>query len=413
MSTSPSPSPPETAEILDIGDGLMLGQCASGEKIWIAGPCVPGDTVTFERKGRRGIFREVLTPSPDRRPVPCPHFETCPGCTLQPMPYERQCDFKAEKIVQTLRRIGGFKDFDWRGLRGSPEEFGTRNKLDLQVEGAEIGYTNGWELLPIQDCLLGNALLRELLAALKPFFRNPHGIHRMTLRSQTDRDAAHVLVRGTPLPEGFQEACAAHPRIAGLSQQPRKTDPYTCILGEPGLTMRLAGVEHTLRADAFFQVHDQQAEALVQTAMDWLAEESCDNLLDLFCGAGAFTLPAARHARNVLGIDTVPGEGNGFITADLSQGLPDDPRLAKTAWDTVLVDPPRDGMEKRLCKQIRDKLKPARILYISCNPATLARDLSRFAHENTYRLERVQGFDLFPQTTHVETLALMRRSGSD
>lgn len=400
---------PETAEIVDIGDGLMLGQCPSGEKIWITGPCVPGDRVTFVRQGKRGVLQSVEQPAPDRREAPCPHFNDCPGCTLQPMSYARQCEFKADKIIQTLRRIGGFKEFEWRGLRASPEEFGTRNKIDLTLDGPRLGYTNGYELLPIEDCLLGNALIRALLAALKPLFRAPHGLHRLTIRTQTDRTKAFVLVRGDPLPEGFLETCKADPRIGGVFQQPQKTDSYRCIAGEPSLTMQLAGVEHRLRADAFFQVHDQQAEKLVQTAMAWLAESPCEHLLDLFCGAGAFTLPAKRHANAVLGIDTTPGNGPEFIQADLAQGLPEDSRLRSRKWDTVLADPPRDGMEKRLCKQIRDRLKPERILYISCNPATLARDLSRFANEGIYTLERVEGFDLFPQTAHVETLALMRR----
>lgn len=405
--------PVETAEIVDIGDGLMLGQCPSGEKIWIAGPCVPGDSVCFVRQGKRGVLQSVNQPALNRRAAPCPHFETCPGCTLQPMSYARQCEFKAEKIIQTLRRIGGFKDFEWRGLQASPEEFGTRNKIDLTLEGPRIGYTNGYELLPIEDCLLGNALLREILAALKPLFQQPHGLHRLTIRTQSDQSRAFVLVRGNPLPDGFLEHCQADSRIAGLLQQPRKTDPYACIHGEPALTMHLAGVTHRLRADAFFQVHDVQAEVLVQTAMAWLSESPCGTLLDLFCGAGAFTLPAGRHAKTVLGIDSTPGNGPEFMQADLSQGLPDDPRLTDRSWDTVLTDPPRDGMEKRLCKQVRDRLKPQRILYISCNPATLARDLSRFCHENRYRLERVQGFDLFPQTHHVETLALLRRNESN
>lgn len=405
MSTPPT----ETAEIIDIGDGPMLGKCPSGEKIWIDGPCIPGDSVTFTRTGRRARLLRIDTPAPHRRPAPCPHFDSCPGCTLQPLPYPLQSTLKAEKILQTLRRIGGFKDFDWRGLTPSPREFGTRNKLDLQVRGHEIGYTDGQNLLPIHDCLLGNDLLRAVLADLKPLLHAPHGIHRLTLRSQTGLTAVHLLVRGAPLPPGLPEFCANDPRIASLSQQTQKTGPYSPVCGTPTLTMHLADITHRLPADAFFQVHDDQAETLVQTTLAWLAETPSTHLLDLFSGAGAFTLPAARHARTVLGIDTTPGTGPEFITADLSHGLPDDPRLRGRTFDTVLMDPPRDGMEKRLCKQIRDQLRPARILYISCNPATLARDLSRFAHEDTYRLTRVQGFDLFPQTPHVETLALLHR----
>jgi len=238
--------------------------------------------------------------------------------------------------------------------------------------------------------------------------RGPHGIHRLMIRCHPALPQVHVLVRGAPLPEGLLDLCANDPRITGLSQQAEKTGAYQTLYGEDHLLLTLAGIPHRIRHDAFFQVHSEQAERLVQTAMDWIREQPPGHLLDLFSGAGAFTLPAAALSVKVLGIDNTPGKGP-FLAADLSKGLPNNRELQKTRWDTVLTDPPRAGMEKRLCKEIRDQLKPRRVLYISCNPATLARDLSRLCHEGAYRLLRAEGFDLFPQTTHVETLALLER----
>ncbi|MCC5850255.1 MAG: class I SAM-dependent RNA methyltransferase [Verrucomicrobia bacterium] len=410
MISEPPTSPEtETANILDMGDGKMLGQCPSGEKIWLTGPAVPGDEVSFLRKGKGGAVLRILREAPDRIPAPCPHFAQCPGCNLQPLPYERQCELKASKIVETLRRIGGIKEYDWRGLTPSAEAHGTRNKLDLQVQGTQFGYTNGWELIPIEDCMLGNDAIREVLAGIRALLTADHGIHRMMIRSDTRRDKIMVLVRGDPVTPALTEYCANHPRITGLAQQPEKTAAWRQLYGEPTLEMHLADISHEIHWDQFFQVHEQQAECLVRTAMAWLAEKPVQNVLDLFCGVGAFTLPAARLADQVLGVDSFPGQGP-FLRGDLSKGLPDDIRLHRSRWDVVIMDPPRAGMEKKLCKQIRDKLKPERILYVSCDPATLARDLSRFCSGEVYRVERVQGFDLFPQTTHVETLALLSRN---
>lgn len=402
---------PETAEIIDLGDGGMLGLCPSGEKRWLKGPAVPGDTVRFLREGRGGRILEIITPAPNRIPAPCPHFGTCPGCQLQPLPLSAQTEWKARKIQEALRRIGGFKSFVFDGVHPSPEPYGTRNKLDLHLRGSEIGYTNGWELLPVTDCLLGADPLRTVLQALRPCFDAPHGLHRMMLRTNTDRNQVLVLVRGDPLPPDLLATCQAHPLITGLAQQPEKTAEWHSLYGRTHLNMQLADHPHEIAHDAFFQVHDTQADALVRTAMDWLSRCHPQSVLDLFSGAGAFTFPAARIAPTVLGLDTRPGQGP-FLQADLQKGLPQDKRLKSNAWDVVLTDPPRDGMEKRLCRQIRDQIQPRHVLYISCNPATLARDLARLAHDRTYTLLRVQGFDLFPQTTHVETLAWMERSKS-
>jgi len=139
----------------------------------------------------------------------------------------------------------------------------------------------------------------------------------------------------------------------------------------------------------------------VRATLERAREARPASLLDLFCGSGAFTLPAARFCDTVLGLDSRPGKGP-FQKADLRRGLPN--KVMERPWDLVLVDPPRAGMEKRLVQQLRDRVRPRRLLYVSCNPATLARDLQRLCAKGDYTLNWVRGFDLFPQTSHVETL---------
>lgn len=399
----------ETAQVIDIGDNLVLGALESGEKIWLSGPAVPGDLVEFQREGKQGRVVSIPAPAPHRVPPPCPHFHECPGCSLQPLPYETQVELKASKISETLRRLGGFTAHEWRGVRPAPSPLGYRNKLDLHVRENQIGYLAGRDLVPITHCLLGDSLLRDTLAAIRPAFDDPHGIHRILLRADSPRARVSVLVTGHPLPATLETLCRALPAVSTLFRRSETGKPWLPIFGNGALDLTLAHHTHRVRLDAFFQVNEAVADALVRTAMDWLAEQPAESLLDLFSGCGAFTLPATRIVPRVLGIDNTPGEGP-FLSANLAKGLPNDPRVTRKKWDVVLLDPPRAGAEKRLTQQIRDDLRPDRILYVSCNPATLARDLARLCQDGAYTLQRAEGFDLFPQTPHVETLALLSRN---
>lgn len=402
------------ARVLDIGDDNMLGLCPDGRRVWLDGPAVPGDRVEFLDGGKSGRITRVLEPAPDRIPAPCPHFEACPGCRLQPLPYERQLELKASKITETLARLGGFREFDFAGVRPSPEPYGTRNKLDFTVEGARMGYNTGGGLLPVAVCPIGHPSLSELIPPLTTWLgAHPrHALHRLMLRVEADRAGVHLLLRGELEAADREELidfAASRESIRSLSIQGDWKQPWHTLAGDPTLRFKLAGEAHRVSHDQFFQVHDVLADTLVRTAMDWLGECGSRAVLDLFCGAGAFTRPAARLAGHALGVDARPGQGP-FLKADLRKGLPRNPKITGRQWDTVITDPPRAGMEKGLVKQIRDQIKPRHILCVGCNPATLARDLQRLCATGAYSLQRVQGFDLFPQTTHVETLAQLYRT---
>lgn len=197
------------------------------------------------------------------------------------------------------------------------------------------------------------------------------------------------------------------PAAVGLSIQADWKQPWRTVWGEETLSFTLAGEEHRILHDCFFQVNHEVAEQLVTSALGELGEGNGRALLDLFCGSGAFTLPARRAGFRVTGVDSRCPKGKAFHRADLRKGLP--PFIRKQAWHVVLTDPPRSGMDKDLTLALKEKVKPKHLIYVSCNPATLARDLRRLCESGAYRLDRVQGVDLFPQTTHVETLCHLSR----
>lgn len=406
------PHPPlPTARILDMGDDRMLGQRPDGRKIWLRGPVVPGDLVRYRPEGKGGETVDLLQPAPDRIPPPCPHFDHCPGCALQPLPYPRQLALKADRIVQTLQRLGGLTDVPFRGLQGSQSPYGTRNKLDFTLDGPRLGYRAGSGRVDVHDCLQGDPLLREWIPPLREWIaQNPaHRLHRALLRTDGPRSGVLLLFRGEMTPaerDHWRARVTPGGSLRGVALQADWKQPWELLAGKTTLAFTREHETHHVPYDGFFQIHDRLAHRLVDRVMEHLRDDPPPTVLDLFCGVGAFTLPAARIADTVLGLDTRPGKGP-FQKADLRRGLP--PKVRSRRWHTVITDPPRAGMDKRLTAHLRDQVRPRRLLYISCNPATLARDLQRLTARRQYRLTSVEGFDLFPQTPHVETLCELLR----
>lgn len=400
------------ALIIDIGDDGMLGQCADGRKLWLRGPGVPGDTVEFEPEGKGGSITRILEGAAERIEPACPHADVCPGCQLQALPIRKQRELKEAKIVETLKRLGGFAEVPFVGLTGSDVVYGTRNKLDFTLQGTDIGYRARNGLVAVEVCPVGDPLLEPWIPRVRIWLkRHPsHQLHRLILRTNGTRDRVHVLLRGTWNPEeeaDFVDMAQQEPAASGVSIQADWKSPWRTVWGESSLSFPLAGEEHSVSHARFFQIHHELADRLVRTALGELGPGDGRALLDLFCGCGAFTLPARRAGFQVMGVDAQAPKQKPFLRTDLRRGLP--PQARKRAWHVVVTDPPRSGMDASLTRAIRDRVKPRDIVYVSCNPATLARDLRHLCAEGPYRLERVEGFDLFPHTTHVETLCHLTR----
>lgn len=393
-----------------------------------------------------GRVEEILEASPARRTPDCPHFPACGGCALRHISYEEELDAKRQWVEDALRRVGGVKMA--AGILGADAVDGYRNKAIFPVSPAgQAGFyrARSHDVIPAVDCRLqtpqANAAAQAVEAYLReegiPAYdeRSGQGLlrHIYVRTSQAGQALVCLVVNGTSLPreealvERIRRAC---PQTVGvvLNTNTRDTnvvlgDAYRTLWGEDTLTDTLCGRSVRLSVPSFYQVNRAQAERLYQKAVEFAGLTGRETVLELYCGAGTITMVMARHAARVVGAEIVPeavenaqanaranGVGNvSFLTGDAGAAA------AKFAAeqlrpDVVVVDPPRKGLEEGVISSIA-AMGPGRVVYVSCNPGTLARDVKRFKGEG-YALVRAAAVDMFPRTAHVETIVLLQRENS-
>lgn len=384
---------------------------------------IPGERVRVEiveakERWARGRLLEVLQASPDRSAPPCPYFgpDRCGGCQWQHIAYERQAELKGAIVADQLRRLGRLAAApvadvivlaDDEGLL----DLGYRNHVQFALApDRRPGFRRAasHEVIPIERCLLLAEPLDVLHAALDIAWPELTGV---TLRASERTGQALVLLetRGTELPElelDLPAACAV--------LTPRGLEP---LIGEPWIEEVVAGRRYRVSAESFFQVNTLGAEALVEIVRGYADVQPGDTVLDAYCGVGLFALALADAAAAVIGIESAPSACEDFAhnAADLAhvelhEGAVDAvlPALAEQGRraDVVIMDPPRSGAGEAVIRQLA-ALRPRNIVYVSCDPATLARD-SVFLSAAGYVLAEAQPVDMFPQTYHVETVALWR-----
>ncbi|MNQ60538.1 23S rRNA (uracil(1939)-C(5))-methyltransferase RlmD [compost metagenome] len=368
----------------------------------------------------------VLVPSPLRLVPPCAHAGHCGGCTLQHLPHAEQLALKQRTLAEQLARFAGLEPQAWAApLVGT--EFGYRRRAriavrwDVRARQLEVGFraASSQAIVGIADCQVLVQPLQSVLRALPELLRGlekPQAIGHVELFHGT---ASALLLRHTqPLGEAdlqcLREFCAAHQAQLWLhgEGEPQPDQPGTRL----GYRLERWNLELEYRPGDFVQVNAAVNEAMVAQALDWMKPQPGERVLDLFCGLGNFALPLARQVREVAAVEGVDamverargnaaanGLGNvHFFQADLSNPL------AGAAWggqgfDAVLLDPPRDGAFEAV-RQIA-ATGAQRVVYVSCNPATLARDSAELVKQG-YQLKKAGILDMFPQTAHVEAMAL-------
>jgi 23S rRNA (uracil1939-C5)-methyltransferase len=387
----------EIERILPGGVGLAH---AEGKTIFVA-LAAPGDRLRVSIDRVQGnlsfaTIKEILVSSPVRIEPPCPYFGSCGGCDFQQMTYEAQLAAKAEIIRDCLHRIARVDHPPEILVYPSPKEWRYRARATWQVdlEQESIGYYEraSRRVCDVADC-----------AVLVP-----------DLQETLER------VRTTPLslfPQGLKHIDVVVGEN-GVSLAPEFADFQTSEV-----SLKVGTEIYSYNAEAFFQVNQELLEQLVATA---LRNATGETALDLYCGVGLFTIPLARSFRRLLGVEANPTAAN-FARRNLQQARLTNTRVIRSTvgeWlqanvatltpiDFILLDPPRAGAESVVIKSILD-LRPKRIAYVSCDPATLARDLKKL-FAGGYKLDSISAFDMFPQTHHVETVVhLVRgaRSGS-
>lgn len=389
---------------------------------------------------------EVLEPSAARVEPDCPYYPKCGGCTLRHCTYEEELRLKRQRVDDAFARIGALP-LRIETIHPAPHRCGYRNKVQFPVGGSlEMGVRLGYyrqhshDVLDVAECRLQPECCGIAGRTVKAWMER-YAIHPYDERSRTglvrhlfcrvngDGEVLVCLViNGAALPHRKELVNAlrnALPTLAGvmLNCNDRDTNvilgqAYTTLWGQDHLYDTLCGITFRLSVPSFFQVNREQAEVLYRRAVDFAALTGSETVVDLYCGAGTISLVMARHAGRVIGAEIVPeavadawdnASRNGFhnaefICADAKDAAAE---LARRGLrpDVVCVDPPRKGLAQSVITDIAS-MGPKRVVYVSCDPGTLARDLSLFGMEG-YCASRVEAVDLFPGTGHVETVVCL------
>lgn len=371
----------------------------------------------------RAELVEVLTADDDRVDPPCPYFGPglCGGCQWQHIRYERQLTLKQEIVADQLRRLGRLPDPPVRPTLSVGEPFAYRNHVQFAVhpEG-KLGFARAGshEIIPIERCLLLHPLLDELHSALQFDEEEPgpalaEWLQRLSLRAGVTTGQQLVLFEGRSdeppeLEVDLPVSCVFLARDGRL--QP--------LIGPPYIEEQVTGRVYRVSATSFFQVNTAGAEVLVSLVRRYLDPQPNDTLLDAYCGVGLFGLALSDQVGHLIGIEEDPHACEDFAwnARDLAPErvtLHEGPAAEVLAAldepiDLAVVDPPRSGVGKEALQELT-RLGPRRIVYVSCDPATLARD-AKFLQAGGYELVEVQPIDLFPQTFHIESVSLWIRN---
>jgi len=376
---------------------------------------IPGESVRVEIVHDKGRFAharllEVLSASPQRVQPSCPYFGTCGGCQWQHIAYGAQLEYKRSIVRMQLQRIAGLPDAPVRPMLGMADPWHYRNHIQFSAShDGQLGFmaTGSHQVVPIEHCLLMHPLLEELFDSLD--IELP-GLRRLSLRAGINTgDQMVILEMDSDRPPDLEVALPVSCVLLLSNGTP------VTLVGSPYVYERVAGRVYRLSASSFFQVNTYQTEVLISLVSTYLSPGPDSVILDAYCGIGTFALSLAARAKQVIGI-----ESNVAAIADARANMADmdnvafihglveeiTPTLDITA-PLVVVDPPRTGLDKKALSALIN-LTPVRIVYVSCDPATLARDIKGL-FANGYRLCEVQPIDMFPQSYHIECVAVLER----
>ena len=418
---------------------------------------LPGDTVRAEVERIRKTFAEakaieILSPSPLRVSPVCEHSGVCGGCKWQDLGYEAQIDTKRRQVIEAIRRIGGFENPPVEETLPSPDRFFYRNKMEFSFGRNEAGslilglhpagsYSDVFDL---RACHLQSELSNRIIdfirdecraRALEPYdVRSHEGFLRyLTLREGklTGEVMINIVTaegRGEEVQAIAGAVATTFPSVTSIirSVNARRAtvavgDREEILFGRPYITERIGDLTFEITASSFFQTNSRQAERLYEMVMRAAELTPEDSVLDLYSGTGTISILAARAAKEVRGVESQPdairnAERNAalngvrncfFVRADVRKAL-----LAMGAGErspsVVVVNPPRAGLSKSVVHHAV-RLRPRRFVYVSCNPATLARDL-RLVCERDYTLRGIRPVDMFPHTAHIECVVRVDRT---
>ncbi|AJW63738.1 23S rRNA (uracil(1939)-C(5))-methyltransferase RlmD [Elizabethkingia sp. HX WHF] len=456
----------ENIKLLSAGaKGVSVGKTEDGKTILVSG-AVPGDLVNARmKKSKKNYIEaeaiEILEESPDRVDARCMHFSVCGGCKWQNLSYEKQLEFKEDEVLNNIRRIGGIDGFEAVPILGSAEQYFYRNKMEFSFSNArwltleevnsteEIADRNAlgfhipgqWsKILDLKECFLQEDPSNNIRLAVKEYaeennleffdVRNQEGFLRTLMMRQNSKGEWMVLFQlfeenETERVKLLDYLLQKFPQIHTLlyAINPKGNDSIYDLdiqtyYGEGFLYEEMDGLRFKIGPKSFFQTNYKQALELYRKTLEFADLKGDEVVYDLYTGTGTIAQYVARNAKQVIGIEAVQeaidaakehAELNGltnctFYCGDMKDIFNQEFLESHPKADVLITDPPRDGMHAKVVEQILN-LSPEKIVYVSCNSATQARDLAMLKEH--YNLVKVLPVDMFPQTHHVENIALL------
>ncbi len=375
-------------------------------------------------KYAEAIISKIIEPSPDRIEPSCPVFNLCGGCQLQNLSYPAQLREKEHILKETLGRLGGLHDTPIEPIVSSPNEFGFRNKVTLSAwfyKGQwHLGYNQkgSTRKVPIDSCPISTDIVNKTIKRISQVLVSLGDPH-------FPLDKIHISSNGiksqiTLVPVHSRKGDTLKTLHRHLTRHAETENVSIGGIGETGFEFSILDNKFMTTPSAFTQVNSKVNELMIKTVLEWAELTENTSVLDLYSGIGNFSIPLARKSKDVLGVEISQNsvklankniELNSIKTIVFQNASSEDAisilNDQEEKFDLVVLDPPREG-----AKEIIDglvKLSPEKIIYVSCDPATLARDLKKLT-ELGYKINKIRPFDMFPQTYHIESITLLAKS---
>lgn len=443
-----------TLSITDLGSsGEGIGK-VDGFTLFVKDALI-GDTIQakiikMKKSYGYGRLMEILTPSPYRTEARCPQARACGGCQIQPLAYKDQLTYKENKVRELLERVGKIGEYEMEPIIGMEEPWYYRNKAQFPVgrnkEGDIVtGFYAGrtHSIVPVDECFIQHPMNRQLMDIVKKWMKDckaaPYdevshtGLVRhifTRIGKYTGEIMVCLVINGKRIPAA-EELVAALKSVPGMTSiclniNREKSNvilgsTVKCLWCKPYITDKIGDVVYQISPLSFFQVNPVQTQKLYRTAMEYAGLSGKETVWDLYCGIGTISLFLAKCAKKVYGVEIVPQaiedagknallnhiENVEFFVGKAEEVLPEQYEKFGVYADVIVVDPPRKGCDEKLLRCMV-QMAPKRIVYVSCDPATLARDL-HFLETNGYKVKKVRCVDMFAHSVHVETIVLMSR----
>ncbi len=443
---------------LDITDLAFDGKAVAhmdGKVVFLKGG-LPGETVLARitrSKPRydQAIVTEILTKCPERITAPCSHVDHCGGCTWQDLQYDSQLMYKKKQVNDCLERLGKLENVEVRDVIGSVELFSYRNKMEFSFNVTDDGFTLGLHerghfdrIFDLESCHLQSDDADRIVHWMRDFVAKENIPvydvlnHTGYMRFLMIRQSKHISQLMVNVVTNYGDFPAREKLIKGLTeavpsistivhnQNGQKSNIATgeiekVLFGSGYIEERLFDSTFRIRANSFFQTNSIQTETLYRTAFDLLHPQKTDRVMDLYCGTGSIGILISPYVTEVVGVELVSDaveaarenarvnhvQNISFFEGYVKEFLKTEPEERKR-FNIVIVDPPRAGLHPKALKRLL-ALRPEKILYISCNPATFARDAQQIVQAG-FELPLVQPVDMFPHTLHIELTAVFYRT---